>query len=172
MRLSVRVFTKAVLAPAQLVSVQHFSISADISAKGAGVLRGPMGEDFKKQKILIADDLATVRKVLKKLLAEIGFESVLEVSNGEEALQLIQSQSFDLIICDWEMPKLTGIELVTQLRADPSYASLPFILITSHNTKEAVVRAAEAGVSTYISKPFTIDTLREKIKLSLGINPV
>ncbi|MBX7144753.1 MAG: response regulator [Oligoflexia bacterium] len=119
-------------------------------------------------RVLIADDLATVRKVLRKLLAEIGLSLVDEASDGEQALKKIQSEQFDLVICDWEMPRLTGIQLVQQLRALPQYAALPFILITAHNTKEAVIQAAEAGVSMYISKPFTVETLRQKIQASLA----
>ena len=124
--------------------------------------------NFSDLKILIVDDLGSARKILKKLLTEVGIHCVDEASNGEEAYQKTLGSNYSLIISDWEMPKLKGIELLKKLRADARFEKLPFIIVTSLNQRENVVAAVEAGTSDYIAKPFTSETLKVKIEQLLG----
>lgn len=119
-------------------------------------------------KILIVDDLGSARKILRRLLHSLNYEDVVEAQNGEEALAKIDSQPFDLIISDWEMPKLNGIELLRGLRSNERHNKLPFIMITSINSKEAVVTAAGLKVSDFIAKPFNVTILADKITKALS----
>lgn len=115
-------------------------------------------------KILVVDDLASARKILVKLLKQIGFQSIDQAENGQEAFKKIVSGSYGLIISDWEMPQMKGLDLLKALRADQRFFELPFIMISSLNKKETVIEAAQAGVSDYICKPFGPDTLKTKIQ--------
>lgn len=119
-------------------------------------------------KILVVDDLASARKILIKLLNQIGFQSIEQAQDGQEAYKKITAGSYDLIISDWEMPHMKGLELLKALRADQRFFELPFIMITSLNKKETVIEAAQAGVSDYICKPFGPDTLKAKIECALA----
>ena len=116
-----------------------------------------------EMKVLIIDDLSTVRRIMRKLLTEIGFKNIEEASDGEAAWKMIEGGNFNLVLSDWNTPKLQGLELAQRVRADDRFKSLPFIMITANNTKEHVIKAAENGVSGYICKPFTIDVLKAKI---------
>lgn len=113
--------------------------------------------------VLVVDDLGSARKILKRLLAEIGTFSVDEASDGEEALLKLNNAQFDLVISDWEMPKMKGIELLEAIRRDQNLSKIPFIMITANRTREGVIKANNFGVSDYISKPFDSATLRAKI---------
>jgi two-component system chemotaxis response regulator CheY len=113
--------------------------------------------------VLVVDDLGSARKILKRLLAEIGSFSVDEASDGEEALLKLNKTQFDLVISDWEMPKMKGIELLEAIRQDQKLCKIPFIMITANRTREGVIKANNFGVSDYISKPFDSATLRAKI---------
>lgn len=115
------------------------------------------------QKILIIDDVSSVRKVLHRQLTSIGFTAVEEAKDGEEALNKIIAGDFSLVISDWEMPKLKGIELLQKIRLDARFSKLPFIMITSINNKQAVVDAAGLKVSAYLAKPFSEGTLKSII---------
>ncbi|OPL16155.1 MAG: histidine kinase [delta proteobacterium ML8_D] len=118
----------------------------------------------KEMKILIVDDFATMRKVVRNLLRQIGYQNVSEAEDGVDALKQLRSQKIEFIISDWNMPNMTGIELLRAVRADNELRHLPFLMVTAESLKENVVEAVKAGVSNYIVKPFTAEVLSEKIK--------
>ena len=119
-----------------------------------------------KTKILVIDDMLTMRKVVSKCCRDLGFSDITEAPNGEEAWTKIQEANppFQLIISDWNMPKLSGVELLKKVRADARFSKTPFVLVTAESEKEQVVEAIKAGVTNYVTKPFTVDTLREKLE--------
>ncbi len=118
----------------------------------------------KNMKILIVDDFATMRKVIKNLLRQTGYQNVTEAEDGVVALKELKSQKIDFIISDWNMPNMTGIELLRAVRADSELSSLPFLMVTAEALQQNVVEAVKAGVSNYIVKPFTAEVLSEKIE--------
>ncbi|MCK9363683.1 MAG: response regulator [Syntrophales bacterium] len=117
----------------------------------------------KEIKILVVDDFATMRKVVKNLLKQAGFENVVEAEDGVAAMRVLKSQRIDFIVSDWNMPNMTGIELLKAVRADQDLASTPFLMVTAEALQDNVVAAVKAGVSNYIVKPFTAEVLNEKI---------
>lgn len=117
----------------------------------------------KDMKILIVDDFPTMRRIIKNLLKEIGYTNVDEAEDGKSALSKLKSEEFDFIISDWNMPNMTGIELLRSVRSDPSLKDKPFLMVTAEAEKENVIEAIKAGVDNYIVKPFTAATLKEKI---------
>jgi two-component system, chemotaxis family, chemotaxis protein CheY len=117
----------------------------------------------KKIKILVVDDFATMRKVVKNLLKQAQFENVTEAEDGIAALRVLKSQKIDLIISDWNMPNMTGLDLLKAVRADSELADIPFLMVTAEALQENVIAAVKAGVNNYIVKPFTAETLGEKI---------
>lgn len=119
-----------------------------------------MGKDMK---ILIVDDFATMRKVVKNLLKQAGFENVVEAEDGVVALRVLKSQRIDFIVSDWNMPNMTGFELLKAVRADQELAATPFLMVTAEALQDNVIAAVKAGVSNYIVKPFTAEVLNEKI---------
>lgn len=119
-------------------------------------------------KILLIDDFSTMRRIIKNLLKEIGYEDVEEAEDGAVALQMLKDKAYDFIISDWNMPNMTGIELLKLIRADDSLKDLPFLMVTAEAKPENVTEALGAGVSNYIVKPFTSVTLKEKIDKILG----
>ena len=118
----------------------------------------------KNLKILIVDDFATMRKVIRNLLKQGGFENVVEAEDGLAALKILKSQQVDFIISDWNMPNMSGLELLKAVRADDDIKALPFLMVTAEALKDNVVAAVKAGVSNYIVKPFTAEVLNEKIE--------
>lgn len=118
----------------------------------------------KNLKILIVDDFATMRKVIRNLLKQGGFENVVEAEDGAAALKMLKSQQVDFIISDWNMPNMSGLELLKAVRADDELKALPFLMVTAEALKDNVVAAVKAGVSNYIVKPFTAEVLNEKIE--------
>ncbi len=119
-----------------------------------------MGKDMK---IMVVDDFATMRKVVKNLLKQAGFENIVEAEDGVVALRVLKSQKVDFIISDWNMPNMTGLELLKAVRADQDLADTPFLMVTAEALQDNVVMAVKAGVSNYIVKPFTAEVLNEKI---------
>jgi len=115
-------------------------------------------------KILIVDDFSTMRRIIKNLLRELGFNNTLEAEDGQTALPKLQSGGIDFLITDWNMPGMTGIELLKTVRSDPSLRNLPVLMVTAEAKREQIVEAAQAGVNGYIIKPFTAATLQEKIE--------
>ena len=118
----------------------------------------------KNLKILIVDDFATMRKVIRNLLKQGGFENVVEAEDGVAALKVLKSQQVDFIISDWNMPNMSGLELLKAVRGDDELKALPFLMVTAEALKDNVVAAVKAGVSNYIVKPFTAEVLTEKIE--------
>ena len=118
----------------------------------------------KNLKILIVDDFATMRKVIRNLLKQGGFENVVEAEDGVAALKVLKSQKMDFIISDWNMPNMSGLELLKAVRGDDELKELPFLMVTAEALKDNVVAAVKAGVSNYIVKPFTAEVLNEKIE--------
>jgi two-component system chemotaxis response regulator CheY len=118
----------------------------------------------KNLKILIVDDFATMRKVIRNLLKQGGFENVVEAEDGLAALKILKSQQVDFIISDWNMPNMSGLELLKAVRGDDELKALPFLMVTAEALKDNVVAAVKAGVSNYIVKPFTAEVLNEKIE--------
>ena len=114
-------------------------------------------------KVLVVDDFSTMRAVVTKLLVELGFSNIIEASDGEEAWQKLQSGDFNLVVCVWNMPKMTGIELLNKIKEDSQFQSIRFILITAEAKPHQIIEAAVAGVDAYIVKPFSAETLYEKI---------
>jgi len=114
-------------------------------------------------KFLVVDDFSTMRRIVRNLLKELGFIKVEEAEDGVMALQKLRGSNFDFVVTDWNMPNLTGIELLKSIRADAQLKSLPVLMITAEAKKENIVEAAQAGASGYIVKPFTAATLDEKL---------
>ena len=118
----------------------------------------------KNMRILVVDDFATMRKVIRNLLRQSGYQNVTEAEDGVVALKELRSQKIDFVISDWNMPNMTGIELLRAVRADSELSSLPFLMVTAESLKDNVLEAVKAGVSNYIVKPFTAEVLSEKIE--------
>jgi two-component system chemotaxis response regulator CheY len=114
-------------------------------------------------KFLVVDDFSTMRRIVRNLLKELGFTNVDEAEDGVVALQKLKSGTFDFIVSDWNMPNMTGIELLRAVRADAALKHLPVLMVTAEAKKENIVEAAQAGASGYIVKPFTAATLDEKL---------
>ena len=114
-------------------------------------------------KILVVDDYPTMRRIVCNLLDQIGYKEVDEASDGTEALEKLRAKHFDMVISDWNMEPMTGIELLRHVRATPSMAKMPFIMVTAESKGDNVVSAKNAGASQYIVKPFTAETLKNKI---------
>ena len=118
----------------------------------------------KKIRVLVVDDFATMRKVIRNLLKQIGYENVVEAENGQVAMRTLKSQKVDFIISDWNMPTMSGLELLKAVRGDEELTKTPFLMVTAEALKENVVEAVKSGVNNYIVKPFTAEVLEEKIK--------
>jgi len=119
-------------------------------------------------KILVVDDFATMRKIIKNLLGQLGFKNVHEADDGATALAILKKDHFDLIICDWNMPKMSGLELLKTTRGMEDYKKTPFVMVTAEANKNNIVAAIQAGANDYIVKPFNANTLQEKIKKMCG----
>ena len=117
----------------------------------------------KNMKILIVDDFSTMRRIIKNLLRDLGFNNTDEADDGNTGLPKLQSGNFDFLVTDWNMPGMTGIDLLRAVRADPKLNTLPVLMVTAEAKKEQIVMAAQEGVNGYIVKPFTAQTLKEKI---------
>jgi len=114
-------------------------------------------------KFLVVDDFSTMRRIVRNLLKELGFTNVDEAEDGVAALAKLKGGNFDFVISDWNMPNMTGIELLRAVRSDPSLASLPVLMITAEAKKENIIEAAQAKANGYIVKPFTAAVLDEKL---------
>jgi two-component system chemotaxis response regulator CheY len=114
-------------------------------------------------KILIVDDFSTMRRIIKNLLRDLGYTNTQEADDGTTALPMLKGGDFDFLVTDWNMPGMQGIDLLKEVRADAELASLPVLMVTAEQKREQIVEAAQAGVNGYIVKPFTAQTLKEKI---------
>ncbi|MET0282220.1 MAG: chemotaxis response regulator CheY [Steroidobacteraceae bacterium] len=119
-------------------------------------------------RFLVVDDFATVRRVLKTFLHDLGYSDVVEADDGDTALPILKRGNIDFLLTDWNMPNMPGLELLKAVRADPALAKLPVLLVTAEAKREQIVAAAEAGVNGYVVKPFTAVTLKEKIEQILA----
>lgn len=118
----------------------------------------------KNMKILIVDDFSTMRRIIKNLLRDLGFTNTHEADDGTTALPMLQSGNYNFLVSDWNMPGMTGIDLLRAVRADAKLAVLPVLMVTAESKREQIIEAAQAGVNGYVVKPFTARTLEEKIK--------
>ena len=115
-------------------------------------------------KILIVDDFSTMRRIMKTILKDLGFKNFVEADDGSTAWAILEKQQMDLIIADWNMPKLTGLELLEKVRASDHHKDVPFLMVTAEAQKEQVINAIQSGVSNYAVKPFTADIILGKLE--------
>ena len=114
-------------------------------------------------KILIVDDFSTMRRIIKNLLRDLGFTNTAEADDGMTAFPMLQSGSFDFLVTDWNMPGMTGIDLLRAVRADDRLKTLPVLMVTAEAKRDQIIEAAQAGVNGYVVNPFTAQGLKEKI---------
>jgi two-component system chemotaxis response regulator CheY len=114
-------------------------------------------------KILTVDDFSTMRRIIRNMLRQLGYTNIVEAEDGAEAWSLLQREKVDFVISDWNMPKMNGLDLLKAIRADEHLKPIPVLLVTAEALKDNVVAAVKAGVNNYVVKPFTAETLKEKI---------
>ncbi|ARP53077.1 chemotaxis response regulator CheY [Alcaligenes faecalis] len=117
----------------------------------------------KNIKILVVDDFPTMRRIIKNLLKDLGYENVDEAEDGLMGLEKLRNGNFEFVVSDWNMPNLDGLEMLKQIRADANLSSLPVLMVTAEAKKENIIAAAQAGANGYVVKPFTAATLEEKL---------
>jgi len=122
----------------------------------------------KNMNVLIVDDYKTMLRIIRNLLKQLGFNNVDEATDGAMALQMLRVGTYGLVISDWNMEPMTGLQLLREVRADPKLKPVPFIMVTAESKSENVIAAKEAGVSNYIVKPFNAETLKTKMSSLLG----
>jgi len=115
-------------------------------------------------KILVVDDFSTMRRIIRNLLRDLGFTHTSEADDGNSALPLLQGGGFDCLITDWNMPVMNGLDLLKAVRADAKLATMPVLMVTAEAKRDQIVEAAQAGVNGYVVKPFTAQTLKEKLE--------
>ncbi len=115
-------------------------------------------------KILVVDDFSTMRRIVKNLLRDLGFTNTVEADDGQTALPILEAGGIDFLVTDWNMPGMTGIDLLKAVRANPKLVDMPVLMVTAEAKKEQIIMAAQAGVNGYVIKPFTAGTLKEKIE--------
>jgi two-component system chemotaxis response regulator CheY len=121
-------------------------------------------------KLLVVDDSSTMRRIIKNTLARLGYKDVLEGADGVEGWNVLDSNpEIDMLITDWNMPEMNGLELVKKVRADSRFTDLPIIMVTTEGGKAEVITALKAGVNNYIVKPFTPQVLKEKLGAVMGV---
>ncbi|ABV86706.1 response regulator receiver protein [Shewanella pealeana ATCC 700345] len=118
----------------------------------------------KNMKILVVDDFSTMRRIIKNLLRDLGFNNTQEADDGSTALPMLQKGDFDFVVTDWNMPGMQGIDLLKAIRADDNLKHLPVLMVTAEAKREQIITAAQAGVNGYVVKPFTAATLKEKLE--------
>lgn len=117
----------------------------------------------KEMRILVLDDFSTMRRIIKNILRQLGFNNIIEADDGSTAWETLTKDKVDFIISDWNMPKMPGIELLRKVRASEEFAATPFLMVTAEAQQENIIEAVQAKVSNYIVKPFTAETLGQKI---------
>lgn len=118
----------------------------------------------KNMKILIVDDFSTMRRIIKNLLRDLGFTNTVEADDGTTALPILQGGTIDFLVTDWNMPGMTGIELLRAVRTDEKLKTIPVLMVTAEAKRDQIIAAAQAGVNGYVVKPFTAVALKEKIE--------
>jgi len=114
-------------------------------------------------RILVVDDMTTMRRIVKNILKQLGFANIEEAENGQEALQKLRAEPFGFVVSDWNMPVMTGIDMLRAIRADEKLKAIPVLMVTAEAQQANLVEAIQAGVSNYIVKPFTAETMQEKL---------
>lgn len=114
-------------------------------------------------KIMVVDDMSTMRRIVKNILKQLGFSNIDEAENGQEALTKLKADTFGFVVSDWNMPVMTGIDMLRAIRADEGLKHIPVLMVTAEAQKENIVEAVQAGVSNYIVKPFTAESLQDKM---------
>jgi two-component system, chemotaxis family, chemotaxis protein CheY len=122
----------------------------------------------RNMRILVIDDFQTMRRIIINLMRQLGFTNMIEADDGTTAWERLESESVDLIISDWNMPKMTGMDLLRKVRSSDRHKAIPFIMVTAEGKRENVIAAVQAGVSNYIVKPFNAATLKEKLSKVIG----
>ncbi len=122
-------------------------------------------------KVLVVDDFSTMRRIVKNLLQDLGYHDITEADDGKSALPLLQAGNFDLLITDWNMPGMPGLDLLKAVRSDARLAKLPVMMLTAEAKREQIIEAAQAGVNGYVIKPFTAETLKAKLDKVLAPKP-
>ncbi len=122
----------------------------------------------KDMEILVVDDYATMRRIMKNLLVQLGFKNVTEAADGGDAINKLRTKAAGLVISDWNMEPMTGLQLLKEIRADAKLKALPFIMVTAESKTDNVVAAKAAGVNNYIVKPFNAETLKTKMQSVIG----
>jgi len=122
----------------------------------------------KELRFLVVDDFSTMRRIIKNLLHDLGYQNVTEADDGTTALPILQAGDIDFLITDWNMPGMPGLDLLKAVRADPKLAKMPVLMLTAEAKREQIIEAAQAGVSGYVIKPFTAETLKEKLEKILA----
>ncbi|MGK5090987.1 chemotaxis response regulator CheY [Deltaproteobacteria bacterium TL4] len=117
----------------------------------------------KDMNILVVDDFSTMRRIVKNILRQLGFTNIIEADDGTTAMAKLKSERIDFVITDWNMPKMTGMELLKEIRADANLKRLPVLMVTAEALQENIIAAVKAGVNNYIVKPFDAKTLSEKL---------
>lgn len=115
-------------------------------------------------KVLVVDDMSTMRRIIKNVLKQIGFSDMVEAENGQDALNKLKAGDIGFIVSDWNMPVMQGIDLLRAVRADAELKHLPFLMVTAEAQKDNIIEAVQAGVSNYVVKPFTAEALQEKLE--------
>ena len=119
-------------------------------------------------KILVVDDFSTMRRFIRNILDQLGYREVEEADDGDSALEKLRGTRFDLVIADWNMPRMNGLDLVKAIRADEGLKTIPVLMVTAEASKENIIEAVKSGVSGYVVKPFSSDVLKEKIEKVLS----
>ena len=117
-----------------------------------------------RMKVLVVDDFATMRKIMRNILKQIGFEDIAEAEDGNVALRVIKTETVGLVVTDWNMPNMGGLDLLREIRRNPQTANLPVLMVTAEGLKDNVMEAVKAGVNNYVVKPFTAEVLQDKIE--------
>lgn len=117
-----------------------------------------------RMKVLVVDDFATMRKIVRNILKQIGFEDITEAEDGSVALRLLKNEPVGLVVTDWNMPNMSGLDLLREIRQNPRTAKIPVLMVTAEGLKDNVLEAVKAGVNNYVVKPFTAEVLQEKIE--------
>ena len=116
-------------------------------------------------KILLVDDFAAMRRILKNVFSQIGLTNIIEADDGTTAIDVLKENKVDLIVSDWTMPKMSGLDLLKTVRSNEDTKNTPFLMVTASSQRDDLLKAIQAGVSNYIIKPFTADTVKEKLML-------
>lgn len=122
-----------------------------------------MAEIDKNMRVLIVDDFSTMRRIIKNIMRQLGYNNIVEADDGTTAWDTLNKDKIDFIVSDWNMPKMTGIELLRKVRASEEFSDMPFLMVTAEAQQENIIEAVQAKVSNYIVKPFTAETLGQKI---------